>query len=414
MSTIAKATAEKIRDFVQAGIEIDRPDRSFESDPFWQNLARTGTEIWLDTGDMDAALQIWTREMRALTTNNTLLNKEIQKGIYDDFIRKADEIVADLDPKTRVMEIAFILNARHGLRLVETFGGKVSVELHTDLSHDLEGIIHYGTRFHEICPDHFIVKVPLTAAGFLGARKLREKGVPVNFTLGFSARHNVLAAGVAKPNYCNVFLGRLNSFVKEHNLGSGENVGEKATLASQRAVRDVVEDYKEPTRQIAASMRAGEQVETLAGVDVFTMPTKVATEAHGKLDGSFRSRVEEDYPVDLAEGVDPHDLHLEKLWEVSDEVYRLAESLDQDPPENGEAVMQRARAYGCADLFPDLSDADMERIREDGKIPDFTYWKHRIRHQEVALDTLLSISGLESFTADQAALDSRIKQIISG
>jgi transaldolase len=49
-------------------------------DFFWQNLRETGTELWLDTGDMDEAARNWTREMTALTTNNTLLNTEIQKG----------------------------------------------------------------------------------------------------------------------------------------------------------------------------------------------------------------------------------------------------------------------------------------------------------------------------------------------
>ena len=38
----------------------------------------------------------------------------------------------------RILEIAFILSAYHGLKLVKKFGGKVSVELHTALSHDNE------------------------------------------------------------------------------------------------------------------------------------------------------------------------------------------------------------------------------------------------------------------------------------
>jgi transaldolase len=112
----------------------------------------------------------------------------------------------------------------------------VSVELHTDLSHDLEGIVSYGERFAEIEPDRFIVKVPLTPTGLIGARRLRDQGIRVNFTLGFSARQNVFAAEIARPNYVNIFLGRLNAFVAHNELGSGENVGERAALASQAAV----------------------------------------------------------------------------------------------------------------------------------------------------------------------------------
>jgi transaldolase len=411
MSTIASETVEKIKSLVLEGMDLSQSSAA-ESDPFWKSLKEAGTEIWLDTGDIDAASELWSSEMSALTTNNTLLNKEVQKGIYDDFIREANAHLQDLDLRTRVVEIAFILNARHGLRLVQTFGGKVSVELHTDLAHDLEGILHYGQRFHEISPEHFIVKVPLTPTGLLGARKLREQGIPVNFTLEFSARQNVLVAAVAKPNYLNVFLGRLNAFVKDHQLGSGDNVGEKTTLASQRAVHEYTRDYAVPPKQIAASMRSGEQVESLAGIDVFTMPTKVAAEARKTLSGSFRSHADEDYPVELAQGVKPEEVKIEKLWEVNEEVYRLAKSLDEDPPKTGTELVQRARATGCADMFPDLGDADMERIREDGKLPDFHFWKHRIQHDEVALDTLMNLAGLAAFTADQEQLDGRIRSLI--
>lgn len=112
-----------------------------------------GTELWLDTGDMEETERIRTVEMTALTTNNTLVNKEIQKGIYDDFIADAIEIVKNLPPKEQIIEIAFILSARHGLRLAKKFGGMVSVELHTDMAHKIETTIAYGQRYFEICPD---------------------------------------------------------------------------------------------------------------------------------------------------------------------------------------------------------------------------------------------------------------------
>jgi len=74
--------------------------------PFWQKLREVGTELWLDTGDMDEAEKNWSAEMTALTTNNTLVNKEIQKGIYDDFIAEAKGLVKDLPLRQQIMEIA--------------------------------------------------------------------------------------------------------------------------------------------------------------------------------------------------------------------------------------------------------------------------------------------------------------------
>ncbi|HEY3389662.1 MAG TPA: transaldolase family protein, partial [Prolixibacteraceae bacterium] len=187
----------RIRDFVLKNLD-EKPIKGIK-DPFWESLRNTGTELWLDTGDMAEAEANWSAEMSALTTNNTLLNNEIQKGIYDSFISEAKEIVKDLPAEDRVKEIAFILNARHGLRLAKRFGGKVSVELHTDTAHDIKAIEYYGKRYFEICPDQFIVKVPYTAEGLIGARRLKDSGVRINFTIEFSARENVIVTRVARP-----------------------------------------------------------------------------------------------------------------------------------------------------------------------------------------------------------------------
>lgn len=412
MSSINATTIDRIKDLVKKDIELGTPAVSGSPDAFWQALRSTGTELWLDTGDIDAAAELWTAEMSALTTNNTLLNREIQKGIYDEFVGEASAILGDLDRRQKISEIAFILNARHGLRLVQTFGGDVSVELHTDLAHDLEGILHYGRRFHDIEPDRFIVKVPLTATGLLGARKLREEGIRVNFTLEFSARQNVIVAAAAMPNYCNVFLGRLNAYVADNGLGDGVNVGEKATIASQNAVRELTASRAVPTKQIAASLRSGDQVGKLAGVDVFTMPTKVATEARETLQADFASQVATSYEIELNPDIDPEAVRIETLWEVDEAVAAFARSLDEDTPRSGEEVVFRAREMGLGDMFPEMSEQELATIAADGKIPKHERWADRIAAGELAVDTLLNLAGLASFTADQNALDERIAGLI--
>ncbi len=70
-----------------------------KKDPFWEALRSTGTELWLDTGDMDEAEANWSAEMSALTTNNTLLNNEIQKGIYDVFDFRGETYCKSSSPK---------------------------------------------------------------------------------------------------------------------------------------------------------------------------------------------------------------------------------------------------------------------------------------------------------------------------
>ncbi|HLU38682.1 MAG TPA: transaldolase family protein [Planctomycetota bacterium] len=390
------------------------------SSPLWAAVARCGTQLWLDTGDVDAIAELWTREFTALTTNNTLLNKEVQKGIYDATVPEAAKLVRQALPGVAevqlVHEIAFILNAVHGLKLVRTFDADVSVELHTDLAHDAEASWQFGRRYHAICPDRFIVKVPLTPAGLFAARRLAQDGVRVNFTLGFSARQNWLIALVARPTWVNVFMGRLNSFVADRGLGDGENVGEKATLASQRLMREVNATHGLQTKQIGASIRTGRQIADLAGLDTLTIPTGAAAEflQLGIEPASIADRTQDDPKVTFKPGFDPAREGLDVLWSAEG---RTREALTALARENLDAMDADAlrtflRDHGVPGLFPELSDDDLAAIVKDGKIPVYERWAERARNGTADWDGLFTESALQSFAVDQKALDERVRGLV--
>ncbi|MCX6222605.1 MAG: transaldolase [Bacteroidia bacterium] len=398
----------KINDFVQKNIS-EKPVHGIK-DRFWESLLNAGTELWLDTGDMDEAEANWSAEMSALTTNNTLLNNEIQKGAYDSFISEAKSIVKGLPADEQVKEIAFILNARHGLRLAKKFGGFVSVELHTDTAYDIKAIEYFGKRYHKICPDQFIVKVPYTADGLLGARRLKDSGVRINFTLEFSARENVIVTRVARPDYLNVFLGRVGAYLINNNLGDGSGAGEMAVIASQNWVTALSAKNPWQTKLIAASLRSYTQLELLAGTDVFTMPPRVAAAGRKTLSGNFTSRMHENYEVSLYESA--NGAHIEKFWEVDDKVLQLADRLSSKVPATGSELIHIAQEEGCGDMFPSLTNEEKGFITSDGKIPLHSRWEKKISEGKIAPDTLLTLAGLASFTADQEMLDQRIRSII--
>ncbi len=374
--------------------------------PWWREMAATGTRAWLDTGDLDEAAGLWCSSFAALTTNNTLLNKEVQKGLYDGLVKEAAALVRDLPVSEQLIEIAFLLNARHGLRLASRFGGRVSVELHTACADDVERSVAYGRRFYAICPEHFIVKIPLTPSGLLATRRLRAEGIPVNFTLGFSARQNLLAAAIAAPSYVNVFLGRLNAYVSDNGLGDGVNVGEKTTLATQRTVRARTSASMVPTLLIAASMRSGAQVVSLAGVDVHTMPPKAASEAIAT-GGPVRDRTNDDPTVQVAAGSG-----LEGLWTIGAAETALADSLDRQPPATPSDLVARCTAHGLGGLFPQFDATERAAIASDGKIPKHARWAKHITAGTATVDGLCTAAALASFTADQAALDARIARLL--
>jgi transaldolase len=63
-------------------------------------------------------------------------------------------------------------------------------------------------------------------------------------------------------------------------------------------------------------------------------------------------------------------------------------------------------------MFPSLSKEEKGFIASDGKIPVHARWAKKISEGKIAPDTLLTLAGLASFTADQAMLDQRIRNII--
>lgn len=387
---------------------------SFPTSPLWAAAGKTGTALWLDTGDIDAAKELWTREFTALTTNNTLLNKEVQKGIYDALVPQAAQLLKSLGVTDRgqlVQEIAFILNAVHGLKLVRTFDADVSVELHTAISNDVDASHQYGKRFHAICKDRFIVKVPLTPAGLLAARRLHDDGVRLNFTLGFSARQNWLIASISKPTWVNVFMGRINAFLADNKLGDGVNAGEKATLASQRQLRKLKSKGLD-VRQIGASMRSGQQCEDLLGLDVFTIPTAAAKEFVKKnpAPASLGDRTDNDPKVTFAAGVDAKTDRLDCFWETTDGFGKAVAAVAALDAKKATAadVLKTLAGNGAGDLFPQFTADEAARVAKEGKIPVYASWKDRVRAGTASWDGVLTAAALASFTLDQQALDDRI------
>jgi len=390
--------------------------REFGKNPVWQAVRQAGSALWLDTGDKTAAGKLWSSELSGLTTNNTLVNQVVQTGVLDDLIKRSAsrlrKAAPSLSAEDLVLEVGFVLNAHVSLGLVQEFGATVSVELHPMLAHDIKGTLLFARRYYSLCRSHFLIKVPLTPDGYLALRALSSEWVPVNFTLGFSARQNYLAAAFSRPRYVNVFLGRLNAVVSDNGLGDGKCVGERATVASQRGLHKARQRFADvPTLQIAASMRGGQQVADLAGVDVLTMPPKAAEEflKLNMAPQQIRSQVGTEYTVSLHGGKSTAQTGLDVLWDITPEfeafVAKMLETKVDDW--SGAHLAEFARDNGARDLFYPWSTDEVAEVRKKGKIPDLSRWQGK-----VALDDLMTMCGLQSFAVDQTALDERIGGLI--
>jgi len=413
-------TIERVHEFVRRDFtpHFGQLAGRFGTHHSWRRMRSLGSELWLDTGNITDVKHLWTDEMSALTTNNSLLNKEIQSGSYDALVPEAAAILADakLDDRERMLELAFILNACHGLKLVQQFDALVSVEEHTDLAHDVEAAVATAKRYHAICPERFIVKIPFTPAGVLATRRLSADGVPVNHTLGFSARQNYVMARLARPAFVNVFMGRLGAFTADNSLGGGEGVGERATIASQRVVAELRQERKTEARQIAASIRNGRQVADSAGVDVLTIPPKSAKDFlyPGYKDEDITDRTGFDFQPTFANGVDPAAVRFDTLWDVGDEVVACVDALENEDMDamTPAGLIKFFAAHGCGDLLPVWSAEQIATSAAEGKIPKLDNWRDALAAKAIGLDSLMNLAGLLSFAADQKAMDDRVAGLL--
>src|SRR6266849_933344 len=86
--------AELARDIAHAPARVPVPS----SDPSLSKFTKLGTQLWLDTGNLEEASKLWRLEMSALTTNNTLANQVVQTGVMDDVIKEAARRIRDVEP----------------------------------------------------------------------------------------------------------------------------------------------------------------------------------------------------------------------------------------------------------------------------------------------------------------------------
>ena len=161
MTTVSRELSDVIHEI--ACVDLGDGQPVFQSDPIMARFKETGTELWVDTGDLEKAQSIWKTEFSALTTNNTLANQVVQTGVMDDVISQTvsrlEEVAPGLSEEERVTEIGFVINCRIALRLVRSFKTRVSVELHPSMSRNYKRTLDYARRYYRVCPKYFTIKI---------------------------------------------------------------------------------------------------------------------------------------------------------------------------------------------------------------------------------------------------------------
>jgi transaldolase len=189
-------------------------------------------QLYLDTGNIDEIREIagW-GVVDGVTTNPSLLAKEVGRGDYRALLKEICEVVK----------------------------GPVSAEVTAE---DAEGMLRQAKSLVKIS-EHIVIKVPCIPEGLRATAMMFEEGIRVNMTLVFSALQAILAAN-AGAAYVSPFVGRLDDIGHE-----GVDEVEK--------IRAVYDNYDIDTQIIFASTRHPEHVlqAALIGADICTIPAKV-------------------------------------------------------------------------------------------------------------------------------------------
>lgn len=145
---------------------------------------------------------------------------------------------------------------QHYKKICDIVPGDVSAEV---ISTDFAGMVKEGEALADIA-DNIVIKIPMIKEGIKALSYFRDKGIPTNCTLVFSAGQAILAAK-AGATYVSPFIGRIDDI----------------SWDGMQLIHDIAEIYAVQgfdTEILAASIRNGKHIVEAAknGADVVTCP----------------------------------------------------------------------------------------------------------------------------------------------
>jgi len=406
MSVDNERTAAVLRDWAEQAAA--NPDR-YRAAPRWANVRRTGSELWIETAEEEAANDLWSAEFSGLILEAGSLSDLVRGRQRDDLIaRIASELPPGLAPARAADEVRFAIEAAQGLLLAQRFKCRVCVNLNVGFSHDVDGTVVEALRFHAISPDRFMVRVPLTEEGLLAARRLGARRVPVSIAGAVSARQAFLSCVIAQPACIETAVQSVKPFMVANRLGEGSSTPAVAALAARHAVRESNRLLNLRVRHVLSGLRSADLVELVAGCDVLSLSAALVREYETRNlnTGFLVSRVESEPEIDAAPDADLEASGLPTLWAVPERLKAGALVLARRDPDrlSAEDIRSALAHAGFPGMLPRLSEDDLGAAQEDGPAPDLALWRGRMDVGKVELDGLLSLYQVSATAKAQRAM----------
>ena len=235
---------------------------------------RASSAIVADTAEF---LQLPRLRPQDATTNPSLVLRALRQP---DYASLRDDAAVRAAARHDLDEAADRLLVRFGCEILARIPGRVSTEVDTRLSHDIDGSLRRARRLialYEaagVARTRVLIKLASTWEGIACARRLKDDGIACNMTLLFSFAQ-ARACAAAGVQLISPFVGRITDWARQQ-AGAGWDAqamrGEHDP--GVRALQRIWRFYKArgiATEVMGASFRDTAQLAALAGCDLLTV-----------------------------------------------------------------------------------------------------------------------------------------------
>ena len=175
-----------------------------------------------------------------------------------------------------------------GVEILKVVPGRVSTEVDARLSFDEEATLASARRLIALYEEagvgreRVLIKVAATWEGIAAAKVLEAEGVHVNATLVFGF-HQAVLASQSNVTLVSPFVARVTDHVcggRQRPDDGSQSGAQSAGVVAVSKIYNYFRKHGFSTVVMPASLRTIEEVEALAGVDLFTMPPALLDQLH--------------------------------------------------------------------------------------------------------------------------------------
>lgn len=239
------------------------------------------TIVVIDTGDIDAIKKYHPQDA---TTNPSLILSALQKPEYEYLIDEAIQYCRKKNvPSSKQISLLIDkLFVNIGAEILKIIPGRVSTEVDSRLSYDVEGSIKKAqfliSLYEEIGipKERVLIKLASTWEGGLAAKELEKMGIHCNMTLLFNLAQAIHCAECG-VTLISPFVGRILDWYKKHNV-SAYAPNEDPGVKSVQQIYNYYKKFDYKTVVMGASFRNKEEILELAGCDLLTISPQYLNE----------------------------------------------------------------------------------------------------------------------------------------